>query len=692
MSDLVIEIGCEEIPARFIDQTLAHFKDQFEKRCQQKRLTLDSVNVIGTYRRLTLYVTNLIDQQPDITQEVNGPPLKIAKNEDGTYLPPAIGFAKKVGVDVSELQIKIDNNREILCIKKHEKGQPTKNLLPQIVAESLLAIPLPIAMRWANETTPFIRPIHWILCLFGTEVIKFKSFNIESSNKTYGHRFLTKSPKEGAISGTEITITKSSEYVQKLQEIGHVMVKKDDRKKIIKDFLDQNTQSDKIDLNLLNEVTYLVEWPTPMIGEVAADYLKLPSQVLVECMKKHQKYFPIYKNNKLSNQFIVVADNLTAQNKTIILEGNQAVLRARLEDANYFWKEDLKHGLDKNIEKLNRVVFQKGAGTIFDKKERVKKLTNQLNKTIDQVSLSESIINRAADLMKADLVSNMVYEFPDLQGKMGQLYAQKQGEDNQVSESIFDHYLPLASGTKPPKTDLGALLGLSDRMDTIVCCYQQGLIPTGSQDPWGIRRAMYAILAIILDKKYEINLEELIDQAYQNLTNEPKNKNELKVFFLARVKSFLIDQKISYDSVDSMIHKSLENLIESYKMASQLDMFREKHQSEFKLLIDTAVRVKRLSVHAKDQIVKTTFFKEEQEKIALEAYKKHKTELETQLSNGNLEDVFSQLTCLSKPMSDYFDKIMVMADDDQVKSNRLAFIHQVNTLFQRCGDFEKIVL
>jgi glycyl-tRNA synthetase beta chain len=682
MPTLLIEIGCEEIPARFVDSLTKNWCSKLEALLEKENLKQNdtTISTYSTYRRLTLSVANIPSAQDDYEETFNGPPLQIAKNESGEWLPPALGFAKKVGISPNELgnhTSKDAKGREILSYTKKVKGQASIDLLKTLIPDSLQNIELPIAMRWGSNSDTFFRPIHWITALLDDTVIPFTFFDVTSSNTSRGHRFLTKA-QDNTIEGIEFTIPHANEYDSTLKN-NTVIATPKEREEIIRNFLESNGQSD-YDRSLLNEVVNLVETPFPLIGTFDKSYLDLPESVLIQTMAKHQKYFPLFKDGKLTNSFCFIAESITEHNKNSVIEGNERVLKARLEDAKFFWDEDLKKPLETLTPKLSNVLFQKGLGSLLEKTNRIAAIAKHI-KEIWGVSVADTDIERAALLCKADLVSNMVYELPDLQGQMGEIYALKSGETTHIAQSIREHYYPLSSTSALPQSELGALLAVADKADTIVACYQNNLIPSGSKDPLGVRRAMLGILAVC-HHYGALNFETLFDVAYTTLNKGKQNEDKLDEFFTIRLKTFIEENAaVSYDIAESVVEIAKTNLTSAIHTAKTLSEMKTQQPNEYKTLIETAVRVKRLSKKATNSSVNTALFQKDIEAKAFDAF----TSIKDSFSAQNTSELNTVLTT-------YFEDILVMAEDEKVKENRLGFLSQVHEAYSSVADFERIVI
>ncbi|MCP4051154.1 MAG: glycine--tRNA ligase subunit beta [bacterium] len=689
--EFIFETGTEEIPARFMEALLNDLAAKAIELLNKARLSYSTVKTTGTYRRLTLIVSDLIEKQDNITKLIKGPPLKISIDEKGNYLPPAKGFAKKMNIKLADLKIIEEKGIKFIQAEKKEAGQNVQTLFQSLIPELISSLSLPIAMKWGTEKQSFIRPVHWILCMYDKEIIPFEIFGISSSNYSFGHRLLTKNTDDNFIaSGAPVKIEKAKDYESRLMK-SYVLVDQEKRKWLIKDYLEGKIDKNAIDSDLVTETTYLTEQPKPMHGQFDPEYLKIPKEVLIQCMKKNQKFFPVTRKGEFMPEFITIADNVTHKSSANIIAGNEEVLRARLEDVKFFWEADNKIKLESNLEKLKQVVFQKGLGTIYDKVLRLDKLSVYLTEKL-MLNTYKDEIKRTVYLCKTDLVSNMVFELPGLQGTMGKLYALNQQEDSLVAAGIEEHYYPKYAGGQLPLSPTGIVTALADKFDTVVSCFQNGLIPTGSQDPWGVRRAVYGILQIVYNNKYTISLEKCIDKAYAVLNKDSSNKEELLRFFNQRLRSFYIDNGLSYDTVEATLANSLQNIIKSESISKALDIKRIEKPVEFKLLVDTAIRIKRLSPEISSCQVDQSLFEINEENTAWTAYNKTSRTIDGLYKNNEYDQLIDSLIDLSRAVTNYFDQVLVMSKNDKIKQNRLSFILSLNKLYQLCADFEKIVI
>ncbi|MGC1402372.1 MAG: glycine--tRNA ligase subunit beta, partial [Thermodesulfobacteriota bacterium] len=502
--NLLLEIGTEEIPARFIPGALQSLKLLTQERLNQSRLPWREMKTMGTPRRLAIFVYGLPLSQPDKTESIIGPPKTAAFSEDGTPTKVALGFAKAKGVTVDELELIETPMGVYLGLRKTIPGFPTQDVLSELLPQIILDLPFPKFMRWGSSSIRFARPIHWIVALLGGQVVPFSLDGIVSGNQSRGHRFMA--PQAIILEGVE-------DYLSKLRQAS-VIVDPRDREEILQKQIETLAERAKgkvlIDAELLQEIIFLVEFPESVSGGFDPDFLNLPPEVLITSMKEHQRYFPMVGDQgRLLPRFIAV-NNTRVNDTPRVIRGHEKVLRARLSDARFFFQEDLKKSLSQKVENLKGVVFHSRLGTSYEKVERVVALAAHLSRKL--APEKEEIVRRSAWLCKADLTSLMVGEFPTLQGVMGREYALRSGENEEVAQGIYEHYLPVSADGARPQTSTGALVGLADRLDTLVGFFGLGQIPTGSADPYALRRQAQAVILIIWDKEYSLSLDETLDQ------------------------------------------------------------------------------------------------------------------------------------------------------------------------------------
>ena len=749
MSNFLLEIGLEEVPARFLNQLLSDVKENFSKELVNNNLKFTEIKTFATYRRLAIQIQSITAASQESEKEVKGPPLNLIFAVNGEIQPAGLGFLKKINTDLGQsftsaelksntwldyaqgqikFATKIENSTTYITAIIKEKAKSIEEILKNIVPKVILSINLPIAMRWGKVETPFIRPVHWFCALLDEKIIEFELFGIKSGNFTFGHRFLTKNDHLDLIAhGKEIKLEKAEDYQEILRQ-NFVFVDQEERKEIISKFVKEhedcyyekvdpekipshevicNTENgpqkhiiSSIDENLLAEVTNLVEYPQKLIGQFDVSFLEIPQDVLIECMKKHQKFFPITYQGKLANQFIVIADNLREDNQANVRKGNEAVLLARLEDAKFFWEEDRKKPLAEFNEKLKAMVFQKNVGTLFDKTERLQEISSYLCDKLSWQSDLETA-RKVAELCKSDLTSHLVFELPNLQGVAGGLLAQDQGLGSEVATGIAEHYLPIAAGGLLPVTRAGLVVSLADKMDTLVCSFYNGFVPKGSKDIWGLKRAATGGIRIILEtNNLDLDLTKLIDFAYDLLpvksdaSKAEKDQLALEEFFKQRFKNWFLEQdKTLYDLVDAVLSYSLNLPKRADDMVAALVDLKNRDFENYKLIAETAVRVKRLAAKAVSSVeLNPNLFDQEIEKTAFASYEKVNSEITGLLRENNAELAMAALMPLANLVSQYFVEVLVMCEDEAQKNNHLSFLRDLNDLFSQFADFEALVV
>ncbi|MCQ2560115.1 MAG: glycine--tRNA ligase subunit beta [Clostridia bacterium] len=515
MSSFLLEIGVEELPARFIDPALQQLEEMSRKMLTELRIAFGQIKAYGTPRRLALLIEGLSDEQQSLTKEVKGPAVKVAYDADGNLTKAALGFAKSQKIAAQDLIRKDLNGVDYVFAVIRQEGRPVKEVLPQFCLDLITGLHFPKPMRWGDLAIRFARPIRWLVGLYNQEIIPFNFANLDSGRITYGHRFLAKEP---------LTLNQPEDYLETLHK-AYVMADTAQRKALIWQQVCQAAQEAggqaEENAELLDEVNNLLEWPTAFVGSFDAEFLRLPKEALVTPMREHQRYFPVVgADGRLLNKFVGVK-NGTPEHLDIVRAGNEKVLRARLYDAAFFWDEDLKTPLIDRIDELKKIVWQESLGSIYGKVERIAALTQWLGSKLAASAEEQKTADRSALLCKADLVTSMVYEFTELQGVMGREYAVQNGEGQAVAQAIFEHYLPRFAGDELPASLPGQILALADKMDSLVGCFGIGILPTGSQDPYALRRQALGIANIILNGGLVLSLEELISVAY-DAYNDPQ--------------------------------------------------------------------------------------------------------------------------------------------------------------------------
>jgi glycyl-tRNA synthetase beta chain len=685
--ELLLEIGTEEIPSGFVPEALKDMKELIEKELKNLRIGFGEIKTLGTPRRLALYIDHISDKQEDTYVEIIGPSKKVALDENGNPTKAAIGFARAQGIDPSDLRQVSTTKGEYLAVRKKEMGNNTKGVLSSILPRFITSIPFPKSMRWGDSAIRFARPIHWILCIFNGEIVPFKMYNIESGCHSFGHRFMSPDP---------FKVQDFNHYIKHLRD-AYVIVDPIERKERIKEIISQTakTVSGKVlEANaLLDHVNYLVEYPTAIVGKFEEGFLNLPREVLISSMSEHQKYFSVVDDTDRLLPYFIAVNNTLAKDPEIVVNGNERVLKARLSDARFFFKEDQKISFPGRVHHLKEIVFQSELGTFYEKVVRFQKIAEYLALEI-KPELKE-ISKKAALLCKADLTSGMVGEFPKLQGIMGREYALLSGEEVQVATAIYEHYLPRFAGDILPSTHAGAFVSIADKLDTVVGCFGVGLVPTGTSDPYALRRQALGIINIILNKKYPISLKKLIERNIEYLNDKISRdpvmvKEGVMEFFRLRLQHQLTGQGYPYDIVDAVLSLYFDDLADSFERIKALQEL--KNQPDFKPL---AIAFKRasniLNQSPPGGEVVPSLFRDSVENTLFEAYKEIEEYVVKLISKKRYLDALTKMVQLRKPVDDFFDNVMVMAEDEKTRKNRLAILAEISGLFLKIADFSRIV-
>ncbi len=662
--DLLLEIGLEEMPARFVTSSMNSLKEKVEVWLNEKQLQYSAVEAFSTPRRLAVLVSQLDEAQKDIEEEAKGPAKKIALDEKGEWSKAAIGFTRGHKASVEDIYFKEINGVEYVHIKKFIKGQATIDLLPGL-KDIILSLSFPKNMRWANNDLRYIRPIKWMAALFGDKVIPFSITGVETDRKSTGHRFL----------GEEISFSAPNEYKEAL--LGQfVIVNPEERKAAIlsqiKKIEEENDWVIPIDTDLLEEVNNLVEYPTALYGKFEESFLELPNEVLITSMKEHQRYFPVMSKDKRLLPFFITVRNGDQNHLDKVAKGNEKVLRARLADAAFFYKEDQKQDIEKLLLRLQSIVYHEEIGTLSEKVARVQSLTNKIAEKLEFSAEEKKNADRAAQISKFDLVTNMVYEFPELQGLMGEKYAGQKGEAPAVAKAINEHYMPRHADDETASSNEGAALAIAEKLDTIVSFFAIGMIPTGSQDPYALRRQATGVVQTLMDKDWNLTVEELVGLALENVKDIAKaSEHELLKniidFFKARIKHILQEEGIRYDLIDAVLGDELGSPASLLRKANVLDS--HKDDVGFKNGIEALARVINISKKAESKgQVDPSLFENNDERNLFNAVQSVKDKL---TADTDEKTYFQLLTSLETIIASYFDNTMVMADNPSLKENRL---------------------
>jgi glycyl-tRNA synthetase beta chain len=686
MKELLLEIGTEEIPAGFAQQALVDLQGLARKELEAQRIDFEGMRTLGTPRRLVLLVESLSEKQEDVEIKKVGPSRQAAFDSKGNPTKAAIGFARGQSVSVESLTVVGTEKGEYVCAVKKEVGRPSQEILTSLLPKLILSIPFQKSMKWADVSIRFARPIHWVLALLGGEVIPFAVGNVSSGNLTYGHRFMHSGP---------IPVSDFSSYLEKTRQ-AFVLVDPVERKKRIEEGLIKEAAlvSGQIlpDEELLLEVSFLVEYPVALCGSFDPQFLSLPREVIIHSMKEHQRYFPVVNDQGALLPHFVCVSNLTPRERTVVVKGNERVLKARLSDAAFFYKEDLKISLEKRVDQLKKVVFQAKLGTSYEKVMRFKALAGFLAQRIDP-SLQETV-ERVSLLCKADLVTGMVGEFPKLQGIVGMEYGRLQGERPEVAEAIYEHYLPSFAGGRLPGSTVGDVVSIADKLDTIVGCFGVGLTPTGTADPFGLRRQALGILRIILEKRYPLSLGQMIDESGRLLKEKMDRpfldvKREVLDFLKVRYQNLLLDKGYAFDTTEAVLSLSFDDLVD---IQGRIDALRKARESkDFESIVIAFKRAMNILKGAPPRTqIRPSLFSEDVERSLYDAFLGARGRIEESLDKRDYDAALQQMIQMKKPIDDFFDGVMVMVEDEAIRNNRLALLDGIGQLFLKIADFSKL--
>ncbi|MCA0982716.1 glycine--tRNA ligase subunit beta [Halobacillus yeomjeoni] len=688
MSNTVLfELGVEELPARFINDALQQLESKTKAWFENQRIPFDDVKGFATPRRLAVQVTEVAEKQPDIEEEAKGPAKKIALDDQGEWTKAAIGFSKGQGKDVDDIYFKEIKGTEYVHVNKFIEGESTANLLKEF-RSVFLDLTFAKNMRWGSYDLRYARPIRWMVALFGEEVIPFSIENISTGRTTFGHRFL----------GEEVALHSAAEYEDVLKQQS-IIPSLNERKNNIHEQL-LHLEKEKqwnlvIDDDLLNEVTNLVELPTVFTGAFNEEFLEIPEEALITSMKEHQRYFPVRSTDGDLLPFFVGVRNGDDRHLDTVARGNEKVLKARLKDAQFFYEEDQKGSIDEKLEKLTRMVYQEELGTLADKVQRIKAITGKVSDWLELDDKEKAQAQRAAEICKFDLVTQMVDEFTELQGVMGEKYARLFGEDEAVAVAINEHYMPRHANGEVPSSKVGAIVSIADKMDTIVGSIAIGIIPTGSQDPYGLRRQALGILQTLNTLGWSLPVEQIIDLVhnfYVELSLPTRSKEEvnkdLHEFFNLRAAYLLREEQVDPDVVDAVLVNGINVYSTTLEKAKLLV---EKRQDEtFKPIQEALGRVLNLAEKAETDEVDPELFENETEAELYSTFTAMHEPYVAALENEDPVKALEILSELSSPIHEFFDQTMVMAEDVKVKNNRLGLLKSIAYDIKKYADFNAI--
>ncbi|MDG4812059.1 glycine--tRNA ligase subunit beta [Hydrogenovibrio sp. 3SP14C1] len=685
-ADFLVEIGTEELPPKALKKLSNAFTDGIKAGLDEAELAYGDVNAYASPRRLAVRIEGLQAKQADKTVERKGPAKKAAFDAEGQPTKALQGFARGCGADVNDLSEIETEKGTWMVYYLEQKGQLTAELLPAIVNQSLAKLPIPKRMRWGASEVEFVRPVHWALMLLDDQVVPATILGHQTSNKTHGHRF--HAPQA-------IEITNPSEYVSVLKEQGYVQADFEERKSRIRQQVEAVAQSAggvaDIDEELLDEVTALNEWPTAVVGDFDESFLSVPSEALISAMKGHQKYFHILdKVGQLMAKFITIS-NIESSNPESVKNGNERVIRPRLSDAKFFWDQDRKQPLDDFLPRLKTVVFQQKLGTLYDKIERLETLVVKIGRPLGEEA---QILERAARLSKCDLMTEMVGEFPDLQGVMGRYYAQAQNEDAKVSDAIDEQYQPRFAGDSLPESAVSQALAIADKLDTITGIYGIGQVPTGDKDPFALRRSALGLVRIMIEKELDLDLQLMIRFSL-DLHSEVETTDDLVMdiydFIISRLKAYYASQEVTAEQFEAVRVCAPSHPLDFAKRIEAVCQFSEMEEAESLSAANKRIAniLKKVDATLPEE-VESSLFEGDAERDLFEALDALRETVSNKIAERDYAGAMQLLATIRQPVDAFFDNVMVMADDEAVKLNRLALLNQIYQLFRQVADISRL--
>ncbi len=687
--NFLVEIGTEELPPKALRSLKDAFGERLASGIDDARLEHGAIASFASPRRLAVLVEHLADQQADRTVEHKGPPIKIAFGDDGKPTPAAEAFAKKCGVEVSALGRNKTDKGEWLAYESREKGKTVTELLPELIDGALSELPIPRRMRWGAGEAEFVRPVHWIVMLHGNKTITGKVMGIESGNTTRGHRFHSSGP---------IVIKSPDAYLDTLEKEGYVVADFERRRDMVRAGVGDAAEKAGGQVvegeSLYDEVAALVEWPVPVLGSFDEKFLELPRECVISTLTGHQRYFPVAdENDKLLPKFITVA-NLESKDPDQVREGNERVIRPRLADAAFFFDNDRQKTLASRADGLREVVYQKGLGSLFDKSQRVASLCNWLAAALDHDS---GDLERAAALAKCDLTTGMVGEFPELQGTMGGYYAAADGEPQAVGTAIREHYSPRFAGDALPSSLDGQLLAIADKLDTLAGVFSLGKKPSGNRDPFGLRRAALGVVRILIERGVDIDLRALIEVA---IDAQPTGKqsadqlaSDLYAFISDRLRRYFLDRDsgLAAETFDAVMVRQPSSLLDFDRRLAAVQTFARLDQAKSLAAANKRIaNILRKAGNPAGLVVKKKLLQDDAELALFSALESAREKVGPLLAARAYADVLNVLADLRDPVDRFFDDVMVMADDDAVKNNRLALLSELRALFLDVADISRL--
>lgn len=680
----LVELGTEELPPTALKKLISAFASGIEQSLVQQNLSFSAIEPYATPRRLAVIVRDLDEQTPEKESLVWGPPAKIAFDSEGNPSKAAIAFAQKNGIDVENLTVENDGKADKLVHRALAGGEAVSDLLPAVIETSLNNLPIAKRMRWGSRRIEFVRPAHWLVMILGNEIVDGEILGLRASRETRGHRFHYNQP---------LVIDNADDYVDKLQSTAYVIADFNTRQQLIRQQVEVQAAriggQAVIDQDLLDEVTALVEWPVALTGRFEERFLNVPSEALIYSMKEHQKYFPVVDEHQQLLPFFITVANIESSDPNQVIDGNERVIRPRLSDAAFFFETDKKSSLTQFRERLKPIVFQAKLGSIYDKTERIKALAGIIAKDIGADS---EMAQTAAQFCKSDLVSEMVGEFDKMQGLAGYYYALNEGLDNEIASALKEHYQPKFSGDNLPKTITGTIIALADRIDTLTGIFGIGQKPTGSKDPFALRRASLGVLRLLVEKELSLDLKSLLITSVQlhgdSITDKEDTVATVLDYMLERFRAWYEEENIPSAVFLSVQAKGLTEPLDIHRRVHAVNAFNQLPQAQ--PLAAANKRVSNILFKLGDgtvpELIDPTLLQEGAEKNLAEALKLKSFEVEPLFASRNYTTSLTTLASLKEPIDAFFDDVMVMVDDDALRNNRIALLNQLRQLFLHVAD------
>ncbi|MFC6633882.1 glycine--tRNA ligase subunit beta [Microbulbifer taiwanensis] len=687
--DFLVELGTEELPPKALHKLMDAFAEGIAQGLKGAELEFGEMKSYAAPRRLAVAVSGLAERQQDKQIEKLGPAVAAAFDKEGKPSKAAEGFARSNGVSVGQLSRVETDKGERLAFVSEQKGAATETLLPAIVEKSLAQLPIPKRMRWGARREEFVRPVHWLLMLFGNTVVDGEVLGLRAGNSSRGHRFHC---------DRELEIHSASDYVQQLRDPGYVIADFAERREMIREqvMAEANNVNGEavIDEDLLDEVTALVEWPVALTGRFEERFLEVPAEALVSSMKEHQKYFHVVDQDGQLLPFFITVSNIESRDAAQVIHGNERVIRPRLADAAFFFETDKKTSLEARREKLRQIVFQQHLGSVYDKTERVAVLAAKI---ADRIDANPEWAARAARLCKSDLVTEMVFEFPDLQGIAGYYYAENDGEPLDVAKAMYEQYMPKFAGDELPRSETGTVIALADRLDTLVGIFGIGQPPSGSRDPFALRRASLGVIRILVEKKLDLDLRELLEQARDQYPRTALGEYNTVVeqtltYILERFRARYEDRGIATEVFMSVATRKLSRPLDIDNRVHAVHAFSQLPEAES--LAAANKRVSNILAKFEGSVphkVDEALLQEDAEKALYAAVQVARTEVEPLYQEAMFAEGLAGLAGLRETVDNFFDHVMVMADDETLRDNRLALLAQLRSLFLEVADISLLV-